>query len=295
MLRKLALACLAAFMSCGAQAAEREPIRFGLTAVVVRENLRFFDDMTKYLSTHMGRPVEFVRRKSYREIMELLSSGDLEFAWICGYPLVQKREPEFVSLLAVPVYKGQPFYRSYVIVHRDSDIVDIAGLRDRVFAYSDPDSNSGYLYPRYYLATTGNRPDSYFRKTFFTYNHADTVDAVASRFADGGAVESYIWEFLQKTNPELVAKTRVIHRSQKFGFPPIVSRHDVSPDMIRRMSKLLSEMNSTPDGRRLLDALHLDGFGNYHSDLFNDIRVMAMQLRSGVGLAVAVEKQPREP
>ncbi len=294
MLRKLVLACLAAVMASSAQAAEKEPIRFGLTAVVVRENLRFFDDMTKYLSTRLGRPVEFVRRKSYREIMELLSSGDLEFAWICGYPLVQKREPEFISLLAVPIYKGQPFYRSYIIVHRDSDIRDIGDLRNRVFAYSDPDSNSGYLYPRYYLSTIGNRPDNYFRKTFFTYNHADTVDAVASRFADGGAVESYIWEFLQKTDPELVEKTRVIHRSRKFGFPPIVSRKDVSPRLARSMSKVLSGMKSTEDGRRLLDALHLDGLGNYHMDIYDDIRVMAAELRGGLNLSAATDGQTGE-
>jgi len=275
-MRKLLLAVfLTAFAILGASAAEKKAIRFGLTAVVVRENLRFFDDMTEYLSHHVGQEVVFVRRKSYQEIMELLASGDLDFAWICGYPLVQKREPEFLSLVTVPVYKNQPYYRSYVIVHRDSTVKSIGELKNKVFAYSDPNSNSGYLYPRYHLSTEGHRPDSFFRQTFFTYNHAETVEAVATRFADGGAVESYIWEFLQITNPDLVKKTRVIHESPKFGFPPIVSRNSVAPGIVRRMSETFAQMKDDPDGRKLLGALHLDGFRAYHIDLYEDIRFMS--------------------
>ena len=291
MIRKLLSAGLLVCVMVISSAAETKPVRFGLTAVVVRENLRFFDDMTRYLSRHLGREVEFIRRKSYREIMNLLASGDLDFAWICGYPLIQKRDPEFLSLLSVPVYKGKPFYRSYIIVHKDSSLNAIEDLRGKIFAYSDPDSNSGYLYPRYHLIAKGHRPDNYFRKTFFTYNHAETVEAVAARFADGGAVESYIWEFLQITNPALVEQTRVIHSSRNFGFPPIVAHNDVPRELTKAMSRTLRQMKSTEAGRRLLDALHLDGFGGYGIELYDNIRVMDEKTRMGPEMSLVSERQ----
>lgn len=263
------------------QAREIKPIRFGLTAVVVRENLRFFDDMASYLSQKLNRPVKFVQRKSYREIMDMLESGSLEFAWICGYPFIQKRKPEYLKLLAVPVYKGTPFYQSYIIVHRDSSYKDIAELKGSVFAFSDPDSNSGFLYPRYFLTTRNFNSDRFFRQTFFTYNHAETVEAVAARVADGGAVDSYIWDFLKKTNPQIANKTRVIHASPLFGFPPIVARQDVSDQLTRRMILALTEMNKKQDGKQLLDTLHLDGFGQFSADIFDDIKVMEEKTKSG--------------
>ena len=68
------------------------PIRFGLTAVVVTENLRFLDQWSQYLERKMGRKVELVLRKSYREVMDLLESGNIDFAWICGFPYIQSRE-----------------------------------------------------------------------------------------------------------------------------------------------------------------------------------------------------------
>jgi len=75
------------------------PIRFGLTAVVVTENLRFLDQWSQYLEHKMGREVELVLRKSYREVMDLLDSGSIDFAWICGFPYIQSREPVIETLV----------------------------------------------------------------------------------------------------------------------------------------------------------------------------------------------------
>ena len=145
--------------------AEEAPIRFGLTAVVVTENLRFLDQWSEYLESKMGREVELVMRRSYREVMDLLDSGAIDFAWICGFPYVQKREPESLRLLSVPIYRGEPRYYSYIIVPRDSPYRKFSDLKGKIFAFSDPDSNSGYLYPLSLLATKDEKPGTYFRQT----------------------------------------------------------------------------------------------------------------------------------
>jgi phosphonate transport system substrate-binding protein len=227
----------------------------------------------------MGRRVEFVRRRSYREVMDLLESGGLEFAWICGYPFVQKRDPEFLELLAVPVYKGEPLYRSFIIVQRDSPYTSLDDLRGKVFAFSDPESNSGFLYPQSVLANRQMTPASFFRQTFFTFNHAETIEAVAEQVADGGAVDSYIWDYLITFRPEIAEKTRVIEQSPSFGFPPLVSRLGVERSLVNRMRRVLVEMASDPEGKEFLEGLKLDGFGIYPPSLFDSIRDMADRLK----------------
>lgn len=269
--RRAALALLGGFAA--AAAADDRPAQFGLTAVVVRENLRFFDRWRQYLERRVGRPVRFVRRRSYREIMDLLETGEVDFAWICGYPYVRRRDPEFLELMAVPVYQGEPRYRSYIIVHKDSQIASLADLSGKVFAYSDPDSNSGYLQPRLMLVNAGVAPDSFFRLTFFTYNHAETVEAVANRVAEGGAVESYVWEFLARTNPALTNRTRVIARSDKYGFPPLVARLGSDGELRRRMGRAILGMHEDVDGRALLAELGLDAFAPGDPGLFDGIRL----------------------
>jgi phosphonate transport system substrate-binding protein len=261
------------------QALPTKSIRFGLTAVVVKENLRFLDRWAQYLSGKLGQPVEFVRRRSYREVMDLLESGGLEFAWICGYPFVQKRDPEFLELLAVPAYQGEPLYHSFIIVHRDSPYETLDDLQGKVFAFSDPESNSGFLYPQSVLATRLETPGSFFRQTFFTFSHAETVEAVAEQVADGGAVDSYIWEYLSAFRPEVAEKTRVIQRSPRFGFPPLVSRLGTETGLVNRMRSVLKGMNSDPQGQAFLAGLMLDGFEDHPPSLFDSIGAMANRFR----------------
>lgn len=251
------------------------PVRFGLTSVVVRENLAFFADWAAYLEARLGRPVDFVQRRSYREVMELLESGDVQFAWICGYPYARQRSPEYLDLLAVPLWKGAPVYQSYVIVGRDSPVTHLADLRGSVFAYSDPDSNSGYLVPRHMLAAQGLGPETLFRVAFFTYDHAETVQAVAEGVADAGAVDSYVWEYVEATQPGLAGRTRVVAASERYGFPPLVVRRDTPADLRRGMRRTLFGMAGDTAGRALLDRLGLDGFLQQPASLYDDIRLLA--------------------
>ncbi len=255
------------------------PIRFGLTAVVLTENLRFLDQWSKYLSRKMGRTVEFVLRKSYRDVMDLLDSGGIEFAWICGYPYIQSRKPETLQLLAVPVYRGHPRYHSYIIVHHNSGYKRFSDLKGKIFAFSDPDSNSGFLYPLTLMREKGEKPDTFFRQTFFTFNHAETVQAVSEQVADGGAVDSYIWESLAVSRPDITEKTRIIDRSPSFGFPPIVFRLGTNANTVQLMKDTLEHMDNDTEGQELLAQLKLDGFGHYPDSLFNEIRAMANKVQ----------------
>ena len=279
--RRTALAMIGSIpLAIGARADERT-VRFGLTAVVVRENLDFFDRWRRYLELRLDRPVRFVQRRSYREVMELLATGEIDFAWICGYPYVRRRDPEYLDLLAIPVFDGEPRYRSYIIVHRDSPYRSVADLGGKVFAYSDPDSNSGYLAPRSMLTALRIQPDAFFRLTFFTYNHAETVEAVARRVADGGAVDSYVWEYLKRNHQAPVDQTAVIDQSDKFGFPPLVARRSGDAELRRRMQNAVLGMREDVDGRALLAELALDGFIEPADTLYDGIRDLEARLSGG--------------
>ena len=72
-----------------ARAAAGAQLRFGLTPVFLNNDLELRDHLRAYLEKATGRPVELVTRRTYQEITTLLVSGQLDAAWICGYPFVQ--------------------------------------------------------------------------------------------------------------------------------------------------------------------------------------------------------------
>lgn len=264
----------------GAETPGKRPLLIGLTPVFLDDQVRFLKDWQVYLEARLQRPVVFVQRGSYREIIDLTLKDRVHFAWLCGFPFVRNRDR--MRLLAVPVYHGKPLYQSYLIVSaKDQTTQNLLDLRDRVFAYSDPDSNSGFLYPQYQLIRQGIRPDAHFRRSFFTYSHGNVVEAVAARVAHGGAVDGYVWDTLLLSRPELVDQTRIVERSPWFGFPPLVAAPGTSNDDLKVMQAVLLGMHADGDGKTLLRRLNLDRFEAGALPLFDDIARMARAVNGG--------------
>ena len=245
-------------------------VQFGLTPVFLTSDLELLGNLTVYLKRALSRDVQLVTRRTYQEITALLLTGQLDAAWICGYPFVQYRAQ--LDLVAVPVWRGQPLYRAYVIAEASRAAENLDDLSSDIHAFSDPDSNSGYLFTRALLAAKGTTPDAFFRHSFYTYGHRNVVRAVAAGLANSGSVDGYVWEVLQEVEPELTRKTRVILRSEMLGFPPIASRKARAGSRLSSdLAKAFLQMAEDEGGRRVLSALRLDGFTVGDPTLFDGI------------------------
>lgn len=251
--------------------AQRElPVQFGLTPVFLTSDLELLGNLAAYLGKALNREVQLVSRRTYQEITALLVSGQLDAAWICGYPFVQYRSQ--LDLLAVPVWRGQPLYSSYVIVAASRSAESFDELAGDIHAFSDPDSNSGYLVTRSLLAGRGTSPETFFKRFFYTYGHRNVVRAVAAGLAQSGSVDGYVWEVLQEVEPELTRRTRVIGRSELLGFPPIASRKSRSGSRTSLdLAQAFLRMAGDEGGRSVLSALRLDGFTAGDPSLFDGI------------------------
>lgn len=249
------------------------PVRVGLTPAFLHDQHGLLEEWRQYLQLKLKRPVVFIQRDSYRETMDLLRLEKLDFAWICDYPFVHLKKQ--VRLLAVPLYQGRPYYRSYLIVPATNPhTTSILQLKNMVFAYADPYSNTGYLAPRYELHKAGEDPAKFFSKTFFTWSHRKVVEAVAFGLANGGAVDSFVWDTLALVQPELTAKTRIVSRSPEYGFPPVVAHRQVNDAEYGMFQRVLIEMGSDPQGKSLLKRLNLDGFATNDPKLYDSVAQM---------------------
>ncbi len=253
--------------------AEKMPYKVGLTPVFLSDLERFNRRWAAYLSQALQRETRFVQRRSYREIMDLLQAEKLDFAWICGYPYVML--DGVVDLLAAPVYQGSIDYHSYWIVRQDSPLHHWKETKGRVFAYSDPMSNSGWLYPTYMLRKRRIVPEQFFSRMFPTWAHANTVKAVARGLADVGAVDSYVYESLRRMGDADALQTRVIHRSPPFPQPPFVAIKALPFAAKEVFQHTLVEMKAHEQGRSLLKALFLDSFAPVAAERYDVIREMA--------------------
>ena len=268
--RRSALAGLAATILLpwrSSSASASGSVSFGLNPLFLDSDIELLAMLEKYLVQKLVRPVMLVKRRTYQEITAMLLSGQLDAAWICDDPYVQHQSQ--LALLAVPLYRNEPLYQTYAIVNETSKAQSFDDIRGTVHAFSDPDSTSGYLVTRYLIALRHTTPAEFFRSFFFTYGHRNVVRAVAAGLAESGSIDGYVWDVMREREPELVNKTRVIYRSERLGFPPIVGLQATRDTALAdALSAACIDMPSDPLGRKILAILELDGFTRAGPELY---------------------------
>lgn len=268
---------LSLFANSIASAASEKTIRFGLTPVFLNEDLELLSAITSYLEEATSHKIILTTRRTYQEITALLLSEQLDAAWICGYPYIKYQKD--LELIAVPEWNGRPEYQSYLIAGKDRKVGNVDDLIGDIHAYSDPDSNSGYLVTNALLHKKGTSSDDFFKKTFFTYAHRNVIRAVASGLAQSGSVDGYVWEVLQEIDPKLVSRTQILKKSEFFGFPPIVAtRKSSKTTEIQSLQKALFDSPNSASGIKMLEYLRLSGFAKPDVHLFDGIAAQVILL-----------------
>ena len=263
----LAALAAAALLWSMKPAGAAEAVSIGLNPLFLDSDIQLLSLLQSYLAERLGRPVQLIKRRTYQEITALLLSGQLDAAWVCDDPYVQ-HEDQF-ALLAVPLYRHEPLYQTYVIVSEGSKAQSFDDIRGTVHAFSDPDSTSGFLVTRSLLALRHTTPAQFFRTFFFTYGHRNVVRAVATGLAESGSIDGYVWDVMREREPELINKTRVVYTSEKLGFPPIVGLKSAQETTTAKaISAAFLQMPTDPLGQQILSILELDGFTKADPDLY---------------------------
>ena len=249
------------------------PLRFAVASAVspvatYEEYRRLFADLAQAL----GRPYEFIQRRTYREINELVLRGQLDLAFIYsgGYAALPRNAP--IDLIAVPVVKGKNTYHSLIVVPRDSGVQrfeDLEGLR---FAYTDPLSNTGHLYVVFRLKELGKDPERFFASTVFSGSHDQSLLAVQRGLVDAAAVNELVYDRLVVPRSRFWNRFRIIETSSDFGMPPVVAPMAVPQPLRSQMREFLLHLADTAEGRERLATLGFDRFVSAGSEVYVPVR-----------------------
>lgn len=249
------------------------PLRVGIATVLSpQSSAEAYSGLIDYLALRLGRPAVMVQRRDYTAMNAAIARREVDIAFICTWAYVIGQREHGFALVAVPVVNGKPTYESWVIVRADLPVRTFADLRDRTFAFVDPLSNTGYLYPRYLVHQLGETPETFFRRTFFTYGHDRAIRAVLQGVADGAAVDSLVFQFMLQREPELAEKVRVIARSPEFGAPPVVAAPTLSPTLRTQIRDLLLHAHEDPVGKPALQAIGVDRFVAGEDAWYDEVR-----------------------
>jgi phosphonate transport system substrate-binding protein len=167
-------------------------IRFGVEPY---EDAALLAPAYQPLSDALGKAlncnVELNITTNYTAEIEAMRSGKLDIAEFgpLAYVFAQKlANAELVATFSDADGNPATYYAS-IVTWPGSGITDVSQLSGRTFAYSDPASASGHLYPAYGLKANGIDPDTGVQ-AIYAGSHTASFEAVLNHKVDAGELNS---------------------------------------------------------------------------------------------------------
>jgi phosphonate transport system substrate-binding protein len=258
---------------------DTRPLRVAVAAVISpKGNVESYGELLNYLGRKLNRPVELVQRQTYAEVNDLIKSGYVDVGFVCTSAYVVGQRDFGMELLVAPQVNGETVYYSLTIVPADSPARSMVDLRGKVFAFTDPMSLSGRIYPTSLVRSLNETPETFFARTFFTYSHDNAIRAVANKVADGANVDSLVYDFFVARDPTIAQRTRVIHRSPAFGIPPVAVNPNSSPQLKQTLREILLQMSYDAEGQQVMRNLMIERFIQVSDRIYDSARALEAQI-----------------
>src|SRR5579859_7582087 len=150
-----------------------------------------YQPLADALGKALNCKIELNITTNYTSEIEAMRSDKLDIAEFgpLAYVFAQKlANAELVATFSDS--SGQPAtYYASIVTWPGSGITDISQLGGHSFAYSDPASTSGHLYPAYGLSSSGIDPDTGVQPVY-AGSHTSSFEAIRNHKVDAGELNS---------------------------------------------------------------------------------------------------------
>jgi phosphonate transport system substrate-binding protein len=246
----LATVSLAASLVCvTAHAAGACPndgvVRFGVEPYESSQRLLpVYTDLAKMIGDKLGCTVQLYVATSYNAEIEAMRNNKLEFGQFgpLGYVLAhQVAHAQAVATFAGEQGKPATYYAS-IVTWPGSGVKTLADVKGRSFAYADPASTSGHLFPAFGLSKNGIDPDKDV-KGLYAGSHTASFEALRNHKVDVGELNSEEIESAKLHNEYDPSAYVTLWKSQPIPLDPLAVRGDLPADFKARLTSVLSSLD----------------------------------------------------
>lgn len=220
-------------------------VRFGVEPYEAAAKLiPVYGHIGDLIGAKLGCKVRVLITTNYTAEIEAMRNGRLEVGEFgpLGYVLAhQVAGAEAVATFAGK--DGKPAaYTAGIVTWPGSGITDINGVAGHSFAYSDPASTSGHLYPAYGLRRIGIDPDKGV-KPFFAGSHTASFEAIRNHKVQAGELNSQQIESARIAGIYKPADWVELWRSDPIPIDPIAIAPNLAPEFKARLAQVLQTLD----------------------------------------------------
>jgi phosphonate transport system substrate-binding protein len=193
------------------------------------------------------------------QMAKLLEEKKIDFYMESPYPTYLINKQGAASLLLRRWKSGMAEYRSLIFSNRDGETSRLEHLRERMIAFEDPGSTSGYFLPKVLLlkkgfkltaksaldAKVGPKEIGY----IFASSAVDIVNLVLSKRVAAGAFSDDDYGALDENRKAAIT---ILAQTDLFPRHLVSGRKDLDPKVKNRLKEILLSMHQDEEGRIIM-------------------------------------------
>jgi phosphonate transport system substrate-binding protein len=220
-------------------------VRFGVEPFDTAPKLTpIYEHIGKVLSDKIGCEVKVFVTTNYNAEIEAMRSGKLEIGEFgpLGYVLAhQVAKAQAVAAFGKPDGKPDTYWAS-LVTYPSSGIKTVADIKGHSFAFSDPASTSGHLFPAYGLRKGGIDPDKDI-KAIYAGSHTSSFEALYNKKVDAGELNSEQLESASQRGHYKDGDLVFLWKSDPIPTDPIAVRGDLPDGFKKRLTEALQTLD----------------------------------------------------
>ena len=212
-----------------------------------------------------GVALDYVAYPAPQPLEDLWVRPDLGTVFMCGYPIASRLAQ--VVPLAAPIPRaawasGRPYYRSDLIVRRDSPYRTLEDTFGGRAGWTVEHSHSGFNAFRHHLLAyrTPARATLYGQMIGPLVTARRILDSVRDGTIDVGPLDAYWHLLLARHQPALTVDVRVLASTEVAPMPAFVAAAETPVEVIAKLRVAFAGAARRPWFKALGDPLLLDGF-----------------------------------
>jgi phosphonate transport system substrate-binding protein len=255
------------------------PQKLILGMVPSREIGRMMENLgplSSMLTSRIGIPVEPFVATNFTGLIEAMGTGRADIGIFGPFALVLAEERHKVRIVAKSIRRSRgsfvTSYRAAINVRVDSPFKTLADLKGKRFAFVDPASASGYLFPYIMLTDAGFNPERDLR-TIFAGSHDAAIVAVYKKDVDASSSHDNAIADAKRELPDVEQVVKVLAFSSPIPNDGVAVRRGLSDELVTKIQDAFVDLGKNPDGVRLLDSLYnVVGYAKSDGSEFGIIR-----------------------
>ena len=215
-----------------------------------------YEKVGKLIGDKIGCPVRVYVATSYNAEIEAMRNGKLELGEFgpLGYVLAhQVAKAQAVAAFGTADGKPDTYWAS-IVTYPSSGIKTVAEIKGHSFAFSDPASTSGHLFPAYGLRKAGIDPDKDI-KALYAGSHTASFEAIYNHKVDAGELNSEQMESARQRGHYKDGDVVFLWKSNPIPTDPITVRGDLPDAFKKKLTDTLQHLDLTsldPADRKIM-------------------------------------------